>query len=329
LIRELDEHQAAPYIADRLHLKPELIRATSLGGGVSNHVVLIETPEQRFVLKQSLPKLRVEEDWFSDRERVFREAGALRRLSPLLPHGSVPEVIFEDRENFAFAMTAAPPGAVNWKSQLLQGDLSTAVAETIARIHGSIMTLSWESPEWEAAFGDLTAFEQLRLNAYYEFTAARHPDLKTYFDAALARSRTERRCLVHGDWSPKNMMVHGDCVMAIDFEVIHFGDPAFDTAFLLNHLLLKSFYKPAFASGYLALAEHYWNVLSAILTNENEWLEAATLQHLPLLLLARMDGKSPVEYITDVKLKARIREVARDMILHPPAYVTDVFRRIA
>jgi aminoglycoside phosphotransferase (APT) family kinase protein len=329
LVRELNERNAAAYIADRLHLNLRAIQATSLGGGVSNHVVLIETPEQRFVLKQSLPKLRVEEDWFSDRERVFREADALRRLSPLLPPGSVPQVLFEDRENFAFAMAAAPEGAVNWKAQLLAEDLAPAIAETIARIHGSVMMISWESPEWESVFGDLTAFEQLRLNAYYEFTAARHPDLKPYFDAALKRCRTERRCLVHGDWSPKNMMIHGSSVMVIDFEVIHFGDPAFDTAFLLNHLLLKCFHKPDCRAGYLALAEHYWNVLNAIMTPANEWLESATLQHLPLLLLARMDGKSPAEYITDPILKAEIREFARDMILHPPTYVTDVFRRIA
>ncbi len=329
MVRELNEQNAPAYIADRLQLNPEDIQATSLGGGVSNHVVLIQTPTRRFVLKQSLPKLRVQEDWFSDRERIFREADALRRLSPLLPPGSVPEVLFEDRENFAYAMAAAPAGAVNWKEQLLAGHLSTAIAETIARIHASIMTLSWESPEWESVFGDLTAFEQLRLSPYYEFTAARYPDLKPYFDAALMRCRTERRCLVHGDWSPKNMMIHGASVTVIDFEVIHFGDPAFDTAFLLNHLLLKSFRRPDCTSGYLALAEHYWNVLNAIMTGANEWLEAATLQHLPLLLLARVDGKSPAEYITDPILKARIREFARDMILHPPNYVTDAFRRIA
>lgn len=329
MVRELDEQQAAAYIAERFHFKPEQIQATSLGGGISNHVVLIETPEQRFVLKQSLAKLRVEQDWFSGRERVFREAEALRRLAPLLPRGSVPDVLFEDRENFAFAMTAASAGAATWKSQLLDGDLSSGVAETIARIHGSIMMLSWESPEWDAVFGDLTAFEQLRLSPYYESTAARYPELKVFFDAALSRCRTERRCLVHGDWSPKNLMVHGNAVTAIDFEVIHFGDPAFDTAFLLNHLLLKAFYKPERGQGYLALAEHYWNVLHGMIPDENGWLEAATLQHLPLLMLARMDGKSPVEYITDEKLKGRIREFARDVILHPPSYVTDVFRRIA
>ena len=125
------------------------------------------------------------------------------------------------------------------------------------------------------------------------------------------------------------MMIHGSAVTVIDFEVIHFGDPAFDTAFLLNHLLLKSFHKPDCRTGYLALAEHYWNVLNAIMTDTNDWLEAATLQHLPLLLLARIDGKSPAEYITDSTLKKRIREFARDMILHPPTYVTDPFRKIA
>ena len=249
-VLELDEKAAPAYVAERLGIDIATITATSLGGGISNHVVLIETPEQRFVLKQSLAKLRVEEDWFSDRNRIFRESASLRKLSPLLPPGTLPEILFEDRDQFAYAMTAAPASAATWKTKLMHGSVDTATAEQVARIQASIMRVSWQSPEWEREFGDQTAFEQLRLNPYYEITAERHPDLGPHFVRVIERCRTNRCCLVHGDWSPKNMMVDGAAVMAIDFEVIHYGDPSFDCAFLLNHLLLKSFHRPQWAALY-------------------------------------------------------------------------------
>src|SRR5947207_4777249 len=109
-------------------------------------------------------------------------------------------------------------------------------------------------------------------------------------------SRRVRR--VHGDWSPKNFLVSGGAVMAIDFEVIHFGDPSFDSAFLLNHLLLKSYRMPEWRSGLRSLALCFWETLVSTLPGDSDWFEAATIQHLGCLLLARIDGKSPAEYIT-------------------------------
>src|SRR3954453_9354927 len=129
---ELDAKGAVEYVAKHLNVNPHVIEATDLGGGVSNHVVLVNTPGQRFVLKQSLSKLRVQEDWFSDRSRIFREAEALLRLAPILPEGSVPVLLFEDRERYAFAMSAAPEGARTWKSDLLSGTVSQATAHAVA-----------------------------------------------------------------------------------------------------------------------------------------------------------------------------------------------------
>jgi aminoglycoside phosphotransferase (APT) family kinase protein len=328
-VLELDEKAAPAYVAERLGIDIGKITATSLGGGISNHVVLIETPEQRFVLKQSLPKLRVEEDWFSDRERIFRESSSLRKLSPLLPAGTLPEIVFEDRDQFAYAMTAAPARAETWKAKLMNGIVDLANAEEVARIQAFIMRVSWQSPEWEGEFGDQTAFEQLRLNPYYEVTADRHPELGPYFARAIERCRTHRCCLVHGDWSPKNMMVDGGTVMAIDFEVIHYGDPSFDCAFLLNHLLLKSFHRPQWAALYRRAAESYWHTLVQAVPEDTGWLETATLEQVPLLLLARVDGKSPAEYIREPGLRTHIRQFAVDLLAKPALEVREVFKRLS
>ncbi|MCL5745510.1 MAG: aminoglycoside phosphotransferase family protein, partial [Acidobacteria bacterium] len=212
-------------------------RVTVLGGGISNTVLLVESGSCRFVLKQALGKLRVEQDWFSDRRRILRESRAMRALKPHFPPGAVPEILFEDRTNLIFAMSAAPEDAKTWKELLLAGEVDFEVAEQAGRMLASMVRISWKRPEWEEAYGDQTVFEQLRLDPYYRTTASRHPELGAHFTRLIEESRARRVSLVHGDWSPKNFLVSQGAMLAIDFEVIHFGDPAFDSAFLLNHLL--------------------------------------------------------------------------------------------
>lgn len=301
--------------------------ATFLGGGVSNTVLLIESAHGRLVLKQSLGKLRVEQDWFSDRGRIFRESSAMRQLALVLPPGAVPDILFEDRDNYLFAMTAAPPQAEPWKDRLLRGEIDPDTAETIGRLLAAILTSTWKNDRAEAEFGDQTIFDELRLDPYYRSTAARHPDLAPWFSALIEESKRRRYSLVHGDWSPKNFLVCGSDVLAIDFEVIHFGDPSFDTAFLLNHLLLKSFYRPQDNAALQAAALRFWNVVLDAVPAPNNWFEPATIQHLGALLLARIDGKSPAEYIRDEVLKTRIRAFARRSILDPPDRIAGYWPR--
>jgi 5-methylthioribose kinase len=300
--------------------------AVELGGGVSNTVLLIEAPGERFVLKQSLGKLRVEQDWYSDRARILRECSALRKLARFLPRGSVPEVLFEDRENFLFAMTGAPPNAQTWKAQLLLGSVSEDVAGQAGGILGKMIAGSWKDTGFEAEFGDQTVFDQLRIDPYYRATARRHPDLARHFVKLIAESGRRRFSLVHGDWSPKNLLVSDSRVMAIDFEVIHYGDPSFDAAFLLNHLLLKSFYRSEWRDRYHAAAARFWSTLSDHLPPQADWFEPATIGHLGALMLARVDGKSPAEYIRTEDLKQRVRAFARGLMLQPPPTVEDVWK---
>lgn len=297
-------------------------RATFLGGGVSNTVLLIETDSQRFILKQSLGKLRVEQDWFSDRRRIFRESSSMRQLAALLPAGSVPAILFEDPGNFLFAMEAAPPEAEPWKDKLLRGEIEPTTAESAARLLGAMIAHSWRtSPNaagFVSEFGDQTIFDELRIDPYYRATQSTIPNARvsSFFRTLIQDSAARRYSLVHGDFSPKNLMVAKDpaSVMAIDFEVIHYGDPSFDSAFLINHLLLKSRYRPEHRGRYLAAAARFWDTLLPLIPEDRSWFEPATLQHLGALMLARIDGKSPAEYIRTPELKDEIRALAHRII---------------
>ncbi len=315
---ELTEQNAAQYLGRESTV-------TALGGGVSNTVLLAENYDERVVIKQSLSKLRVEEDWFSDRRRIFREAEALRTLGDILTEGSVPRVIDEDRENYIIVMSAAPAGARTWKSLLFEGVAREQTARAIAQILGAMISRTWKSAQLEAVFGDQTVFDQLRIDPYYCTTACRHPGLAPHFDALIEVSSVRRVSLVHGDFSPKNFLVDGDRLTMIDCEVIHFGDPSFDAAFLLNHLLLKSYRLPQWRDRFRSLALQFWQALVPFLPRECGWFEAATIQHLGCLLLARIDGKSPVEYLKEEGLKETIRDAARRLIVRPPETVAEVF----
>jgi phosphotransferase family enzyme len=320
---ELDAAHASAWLNAR-GIPVSNLRCEELGGGVSNRVILAESPEFRCVLKQSLGRLRVEREWLSDRSRIFREAAAMRWLAGRVRGGRVPALLHEDSASFTIAMEAAPPGAVMWKTQLLSGDADAVHARAAGTLLGSIVAASWNHLEAREIFGDQTVFDQLRIDPYYRFTASQHPSHRGYFETLMDRSAARRVSLVHGDWSPKNLLAAGPEMWAIDWEVVHFGDPSFDVGFLLNHLLLKSIAQPGLKTG--PLAREFLTALSAELPPGAEWIEAAALEHLPALLLARVDGKSPVEYLNDAG-RDRARELALSLMTHPAASIQEAFDR--
>ena len=261
----------------------------SLGGGISNTVLQIDTAVGSIVLKQALPKLRVAQDWFSDPARTLREAQALNACAQFLPSGCV----------------------------LMSGIVDQSTASKAGDILGRMIAASWRNPHLEKEFGDQTVFQELRLEPYYQSTARKHSDLATFFEDLILSCHQRRLSLVHGDWSPKNLLVSADQVMAIDFEVIHFGDPSFDAGFLLTHLLLKSFHCPQLLDALEQAALNFFQQVRQHLPESSDEFEDFTIRHWGALLLARMDGKSPAEYIQDEQTKQRIRLLARQLIGHP------------
>jgi aminoglycoside phosphotransferase (APT) family kinase protein len=295
---------------------------------VSNTVLLVEAGGCQFVVKQALPQLRVEAEWLCDRRRILSESAALRAVAPVLPAGAVPVVLCEDPANFAFAMSAAP-SAETWKARLLRGECDIAIAERAGATLSALIRGTSGSAALASRFDQMAIFDQLRLDPYYRYTAARHPDLAGWFQSLIEDCECRRFCLVHGDFSPKNFLVDGDSAIAIDWECVHYGNPAFDAAFLLNHLLLKSFHRPADAPEFGKLAARFWESLRAGAPSA-PWLEESTIRHWAGLLLARMDGKSPVEYIAEPERKEQIRRFARRLMTNPPRCIAAVFdRRIA
>lgn len=300
-----------------------------LGGGVSNVVLLIEWPEhleRRWVAKQSLEKLRVQDDWRSDRARIFREADAIHMLRPILGQ-ALPEVMHVDRENYVYIMTAAPPSSLPWKESLFairRSDVS--VAREVGLLLARLINSTAAKPKFGLWFDDRTVFDQLRIDPYYRTTAARqerNSEVQTALRDLVVDSLKIRTSLVHGDFSPKNILVRGRDIFLIDFEVVHWGDPSFDAGFLLNHLFLKAFHRPQFGTIYGDVAREFWNVLIAgIGPGGTGDFEIMTIRHLGGLMLARIDGKSPVEYICDQETKARVRQTAKSILLDPPASMT-------
>ncbi len=324
---ELDTQQAQNALTAALNLSPEGVKFTPLGGGVSNLVYLIEAVGVRYVAKQALEKLRVKEEWLCTRERLHRECAAMRALGAVLPAGAVPQVVLEDKTNHILVMEAAPPDCETWKSRLLRGDVSSAVAEASGAMHGEWLRRGLSHSVWPGEFGDQAVFEDLRIAPYYLTTAARHPGLSDRFEELIHLCRTRRVALVHGDLSPKNILVAGETVMLIDFEVVHWGDPAFDAAFLFNHLLLKAFLRPDSRTQYQSAAAAYRDSLLGHAGEGFDWLETGALLHLPGLLLARIDGKSPVEYIESESMKDAVRKAAYALFESPTASIEDAFRR--
>ncbi|MGC4048767.1 MAG: phosphotransferase [Paludibaculum sp.] len=325
---ELDSPQAHGWIAARLSVDPPNLHLESLGGGVSNHVLLVTAPGLRCVFKQSLERLRVEQEWLCRRDRIFRESSIMRDLAQLLPPGSVPSILLEDQENYLFAMQAAPEDAQPWKSPLLKGVAGQSHAARAGALLGTWIRESERHPEWQSGYGDQTVFHELRLDPYYRTTAARHPDLAAHFSSLIEESGRRRVSLVHGDFSPKNLLVTAQSMMVIDWEVVHWGDPSFDAAFLTNHLVLKAFHRPESLRDYASASSAFWRSLLETAGPAGAWIEPAAMRHLGCLLLARVDGKSPAEYITEESVRNRVRAAATRLILSPPVSAAVAFERV-
>lgn len=289
-----------------------------LSGGVSNRTVWLRRESgETWVLKQALPRLRVAVEWLSPPERILREALGMRRLSRLLPAGGVPEFLFEDPEEFLLSMRAVPEPHRNWKAMLLEGVCEPAHVRQFARYLAAIH--SERSAEARDAFGDTSFFESLRLEPYYAYTASRVPVAAVFLNTLIAETRAARRSLVHGDYSPKNILVHEDGLVLLDHEVIHFGDSAFDLGFSLTHLLSKSHHVPGCRETFARAAKLYWREYTENAPGAME-IEARAVRHTLACLLARVEGRSPLEYLSQSE-RGRQRAAVLSLIAEPPPSV--------
>jgi streptomycin 6-kinase len=291
-----------------------------LTGGVSSDIVLVRLGDGRaFCAKRALGKLKVASDWRVPVERNHYEVAWFRRAGAIVP-GAAPKVLGEDRAHGIALIEYLPPEEyVLWKEELLAGRadprVSVSVADAIGRIHAATL----QDPAVAAEFPTDGLFDALRLDPYLRTLTKAYPELADALNERIAVTAGTRIALVHGDLSPKNILVSrsdGHPVI-LDAECAWYGDPAFDAAFCLNHLVLKAVHMPRLAGELLSEAQAFADTwLGHFPPALRTGLEERTAALLPALMLARVDGKSPVEYLRPA-VRQTVRDIAIPLIKKP------------
>ncbi|MFV2070463.1 MAG: phosphotransferase family protein [Pirellulales bacterium] len=301
--------------------RDETPAARRLTGGVSNRTVLVQRVQgEAWVLKQALRKLRVTVDWFSDPSRSHREADGIRHFRHLAPAGSVPELLFEDRASHVVAMRAVPCPHENFKTQLLAGRVDDDLIRQFAVLLATVQSRATERRlEMASYFGDRSYFEALRLEPYYAYSALQVPAVASFLTHLVDATRARCFTLVHGDYSPKNVLVHRGQVVLLDYEVIHFGDGAFDIGFVMAHLLSKAHHLSAFRLQFARAAHLFWKtyqetVSPSVLRHD---VSLFAVRHTLGCLLARAVGRSPLEYLSAAERTRQAETVTRLMASVP------------
>lgn len=291
----------------RLHLASpdERIEGEPLAGGVSSAIFKIEAKSGTYCLKQALPLLKVNKIWSAPVDRVYAEIAWLELAKTIVP-GCSPDILRVDHRTNSFVMAYLPPERFsNWKTELMAGridlQLAASVGSTLARIHSGTAG----NEEIRSNFSNDENFLALRLDPYLLEVARQHPGMASPMRRCVEQLQSLKLALVHGDMSPKNILAGPTGPVFLDAECACYGDPAFDAAFCLNHLLLKSLAIPG-CSGLLlrAFGEFAEAYLAGVTWEPREELERRIARLLPMLLLARIHGKSPVEYLDGSQRKA-------------------------
>lgn len=293
---------------------------TALTGGVSSDIWRVDFPGGRSIcVKRALPKLKVAADWHAPVSRNGFEWQWMKFAAGVLPH-AVPEPLAQDAEAGVFAMAFLDAQSHPlWKSQLLAGKVDASTAAAVGTYLGRLHAASARCAALEQAFDTTGSFHALRLEPYLVATARRHAGLAEQLNALVEITAGTRLALVHGDVSPKNILAGPQGPVLLDAECAWYGDPAFDLAFCLNHLLLKAIPRPecleSLWESFRVLATHYFDEVSQVDALASLERRAAAL--LPALLLARVDGKSPVEYIRTDAQRRRVRDAAIPLVRSP------------
>jgi len=298
----------------------EAARWSPLAGGVSSDIWRVDLPGRSLCVKRALPRLKVGVDWEAPVSRNAYEWAWLCFAAEHQPQ-AVPRPLAHDAAAGLFVMSfLAPEMHPVWKDQLLRGVVEPGVAAQVGTVLARLHSASAHRADLARRFDTLPNFHALRLKPYLLATAGQHPDIADHLQALVLRTAGTRLALVHGDVSPKNILVGPQGPVLLDAECAWYGDPAFDVAFCLNHLLLKCLVQPGrvrdLLDAFAAFVAAYFDMARF---ESRDTLEARAASLLPALLLARVDGKSPVEYLVGRPLhQALVRRVARPLILEPP-----------
>lgn len=313
------------YLLKTGHIAPaSQVAFRTLQGGVSNRVVLIElSTGEKWVLKQALDKLRVSVDWYCAPERSEREAMALALLVRLIPD-NVADLVFADRENHLLVMKAVPEPFSNWKELLLSGAVSSKYFKAAGLLLGAIHRNASEGlvsiPE---EFSNTDFFDALRVEPYYRYTASVLAETAGFFRSLVDQMNAARVTIVHGDFSPKNILIHQHRLVLLDHEVVHTGDPAFDIGFFLAHILSKAHHLKTCRSELAQEAQRFWDAyVQGLEAHFEEWkLEPRAVRHTLGCLLARVAGRSQLEYLSAFERRVQ-KEAVLSMLTDVPLIIS-------
>lgn len=291
------------------------VQLERLTGGVSSDVFRLQTPDGPVCVKRALAALRVAADWRAPVERSHFEVEWLRTARAFVGD-AVPEVLFEDRAASLFVMSFYDPATHSvWKTDLAAGRVDVTLAGQVGEMLAKVHSGAAGSSEIAARFQTTALFEDLRLAPFLRHCALMHPDLASQLTALADRTAAARITLVHGDVSPKNILHGPKGPILLDAECAWYGDPAFDLAFCSAHLLLKTVWKPAYAQDFLragaALRSAY---LAGVDWESAVDLDARAARLTAAVLLARVDGKSPADYLQTKEDRSFVREAARRIL---------------
>ena len=286
-----------------------------LTGGVSSDIFLITDGDTKFVLKQALAQLKVKDSWKADLSRNQVEQDFIHLAEDFLP-SAVPRILYSDPELRFFIMEYLDDSYVNWKTQLMEGVFENSTAIQAARILVTIHSKTHNNMKVSTQFDTTQNFKGLRIDPYLVTTGQKNPHLNRLFMEEADRLETHKEALVHGDFSPKNFLVGPDRVVLLDHEVAWYGDPAFDLGFLFTHLYFKMLINRRQLDTLPNLSQIVWKeYFNTIDIADPESLKERAGRLLLMIMLARLDGKSPVEYWQKESLEAKfVRSFVNELL---------------
>ncbi|MCU1491822.1 MAG: putative TIM-barrel enzyme a dioxygenase [Acidimicrobiaceae bacterium] len=327
---ELTADTLAEYLAKKgIVAAADNVEVDELSGGLSNVVLRWRSSGQSGVIKQSRPRLRVAEEWRADVRRIVNEYEAISYLAPRVHRGRLPTITFTDPTLLAFGMEEVSADARLWKPELLAGTIHEERAQQAGALLADIHNATRDEPTLRRRFLAEPLLTQNRLDPWYRAAARCHPDLAASFEYAISRLLEVKQVLVHGDFVPKNLFLLEGELFVVDFEVTHFGNPGYDVATFVNHMMLKGFALPEHRQAFGRLASTMWESYRNLWDGDQAVVQQEALVQLGALMLARVDGKSKVEYLAGTEHAAEARDFGRWLLRNRPASVGEVLTRYA
>jgi len=293
----LDESSVITYLTERKLLTGNAT-VEVLTGGVSCVVLAVASDEREVVVKQALPELKTKAKWVADQRRAIVEAEAMRIYQSITPE-SVPELLDCDAANFTLTMSRLPNTCTNWKQNMLEGRIHPEMGEKLGKILAKWHNTTAVDVSIKAKFMEGELFEQLRVSPFYRAVAAKNPNLQAVINSLIDEITNEKIALVHGDFSPKNILATSDhSPIVLDFEVAHTGNPVFDLGFICAHLLCKTI-RTNNSGEKEALISTANRFLDSYRQNCDLTITESLPLHVALIALARVEGVSPVNYLDE------------------------------